>query len=273
MTYRALDSITPANLPAGADAYIGYVDGNWQTYPVLRAMFPAAHVLGLAVFPQDDAEGCDCETGDLTPGQVPDWTRRQLGRGVHRPVVYAAASAMGDVLDRLTAAGIKRSQVRLLSAHYGLRDGKRWKHICGPATCGLTPVPMDGTQWTDKTRGLRGSSIDESLLADDFFTTTGGRPPRRSTLLEDENVIILPPGKTPEGNGIPLALPTGAKAVRFFTNGHAKIRVDRRAPGKTEELDLDYDSAHNLDVPAKVHAFVVHRLDDSEFAVGVAVSG
>lgn len=164
MTLRMYDSIYPANLPAGADAYLGYVDGKWPTYPELQKKFPHAHLLSLAVSATSDAEGCDCENGDLTPQQVPGWVERQIKRGVHRPVVYANASTIAGPLAVLLPA-VLRDQVRLLSAHYG--EGA---HICGPVTCKYPGVPAcDGTQWTDAAAGVNGGQVDESVLSDSFF--------------------------------------------------------------------------------------------------------
>jgi hypothetical protein len=166
MTLRMLDSITPANLPTGADAYLGYVDGRYANYAEVKAQHPKAHILSIAVFPQHDADACDCETGDLNPDQVPAWVRRQLTRGGWRPVVYASASVMPGVLAHLHAAGIARGQVRTWSAHYGAG-----KHICGPKSCGYPGVPdCDGTQWTDNAKGTGTSKIDESILLPGFFT-------------------------------------------------------------------------------------------------------
>lgn len=166
MTVVMQDSITVANLTDAADAYLGYVNGRWPTYPAVVARFPGKPVLSLAVSADADAEGCDCEAGNLTPAQVPGWVKRQLARGLTQPVVYASASAMAGVLSALKAAGIQRTQVRLLSAHYGAG-----KHICGPNTCAYPGVPAcDGTQWTDKAPGTGGSRIDESILQDGFFS-------------------------------------------------------------------------------------------------------
>jgi hypothetical protein len=164
MTLRMLDSITPANLPPGADAYLGYVDGHWANAAAVKAKFPGKPVLTMAVFASSDAEGADCETGDMMPAQIPGWVKRQAARGVHRPVVYASASVIPAVLAALTGAGIARADVRLLSAHYSTR------HICGPATCAYPGVPAcDGTQWRDNAPGAGGSQVDESALLDDFF--------------------------------------------------------------------------------------------------------
>jgi hypothetical protein len=167
MTLRMADSIYVANLPAGWPCYAGYTDGTWPTYAAVKARFPAAAVLSVAVFATSGAECCDCEQGDLTPAQVPAWVRRQAARGVKRPCVYSSVANFPAVLRELHAAGIGRAQVRLWSAHYGLG-----RHICGPASCKYFPgMPQfDGTQWTDQAPGAHGSRIDASLLNDDFFT-------------------------------------------------------------------------------------------------------
>jgi hypothetical protein len=165
------DSIYPASLPPGADAYLGYVDGSWPDFRAEVARFPGAHVLGMAVTAADDAEGLDVEFRDATPAQAPGWVPRQQARGIRRPVLYASVSRMREVLDAIRGSGIARQDVRLLSAHYGAG-----RHICGPSTCryferraaGLTPA-CDGTQWTDQAAGANGTRIDESVLAGDFF--------------------------------------------------------------------------------------------------------
>ena len=166
MTLVMQDSIVPANLTAGADAYLGYVDGQWPTYHAVVARFPGKPVLSMAVFADADAVGCDREPGDLNASQVPAWVKRQQARGVVRPVVYGSAANLPAVLSALAASGIGRAAVRLLSAHYGAG-----KHICGPATCALPGVPAcDGTQWTENATGTGGALIDESILNDNFFS-------------------------------------------------------------------------------------------------------
>jgi hypothetical protein len=171
MTLVMQDSVTVANLTPGADAYLGYVDGLFENYAAVVARFPGKPVLSMAVFADADALGCDREPGGLDAGQVPGWVQRQQARGIDRPVVYASALNIPPILAALGTAGLRRDDVRLLSAHYGAG-----KHICGPDTCGLAGVPAcDGTQWTDSAAGTNGALIDESILNDDFFT--GGDMP------------------------------------------------------------------------------------------------
>lgn len=167
-TLRCLDSIYPANLPAGADAYLGYVDGAWPDFLAEVAKFPGApHVISMAVFPQDNAEGCDREPGDLAVGDIAAWVKRQLRRGVWRPIVYASASNMDACMQALRAGLVTRQEVRLLTAHYGAGQ-----HICGPHSCGAVSVDMDGTQWRDNAPGVGGALVDESALLANFFGGT-----------------------------------------------------------------------------------------------------
>jgi peptidoglycan hydrolase-like protein with peptidoglycan-binding domain len=172
------DSIIPENLPPTTGTYLVYVDGHWPTADRVRELFPGARLLTMTVLGGDAvADGCDCETGDLTPAQAAAWAKARLDAGAWRPVIYASASAMQGtpdapgVLPELAALGVARERVRLLSAHYG-----QGNHVCAPKAgpddtihCGATPVAMDGTQWSDTTPGVGGTLIDLSTLEDDFF--------------------------------------------------------------------------------------------------------
>jgi hypothetical protein len=185
MTFTMYDSTDVAHLPDGADAYAGYTSGLFPTWDALKARFTGkAHLVSIAIDATHHALCLDVENGDAIPSQVPAWVQAEHGRNVHRPIVYASASAIVEVLARLSAAGIKRDQVRLWSAHYGIG-----KHICGPQVkdCGF-PV-ADATQWTNAAAGAGGGKVDESLCAADFFT----QPPPQQ-LQEAYVVPVDPPG-------------------------------------------------------------------------------
>ena len=165
MTLTMYDSINVANLPAGADAYAGYVAGHWPTWDALKQRFPTGpHLVSIAIAAAEHALCLDIETGDAQPWEAPAWVQAEHARNVARPILYASASKMLTVMAYLHSHNIARTAVRLWSAHYGAGS-----HICGPTTCKLTPA-MDGTQWTDTAAGANGSKVDESLLAADFFT-------------------------------------------------------------------------------------------------------
>jgi hypothetical protein len=184
MTLAMPDSTNVNLLPVGYDAYLGYADGNWPTGAALAKMFPAANLVILTVIGGASAHGVrvspgtDVEPMDLNAAEGASWASAHAGR----PVIYASIQGepgygMADVRDALAWFGIPRSGVRLLSAHYGFGP-----HICGPHSCDLSDIEMDGTQWTN-TWAANGGSIDMSILADDFFGLTQSETERLVTKL------------------------------------------------------------------------------------------
>lgn len=155
------DSVTLGEIPADAEAVAGYTSGRWPTFSKLAILFPKAHRLSIAVSAEHDADCLDIENGDASPAQAPAWVRRQIARGVKKPVVYSSVSQMGHVLSVLKASGIKRSKVRVWTAHYTSKP-----HLCG-AECyrGFATV-ADATQYTNNALGR---NLDASLVADSFF--------------------------------------------------------------------------------------------------------
>jgi hypothetical protein len=184
MTLNMPDSITPARLPGGYPAYLGYPDGRWQTAGELRARFPGARILALTVTGATlDADGIDCEPGNPNATAAASWAQRKLGASPSsRPVIYADLASPGysmtEVIAALGKLGVARARVRLLTAHY---DGE---HVCSPsrgcrdASGSVIAFTADGTQWTETFTGSGGAAIDMSLLADNFF---GAPPPRPRT--------------------------------------------------------------------------------------------
>ena len=174
---RMADSVTPADLPAGMDAYMGYVDGRWPDFAAIAAR-EQVPVYGLTVFGNPAlGQGTDSEPGDASIAQTVTATKGELARGVDRPIVYCPESWAEQMVTAHTAGGILRASYRLLTAHYALKNGQPWAHICGPATCGC-PVEADGTQWVDH------GPWDESLL-DDTFIIAASHPGPAPTPTEE----------------------------------------------------------------------------------------
>lgn len=161
------DAIYVSALPLGQPAYAGYVGGFWPTFPTLQAKFPNARLLSIAVTAGEDAECLDVEKGDATIDQAPAWFRRQVPRGVQRPVVYTSVSNVDALVALMAANGIPRAAYRIWSAHYAT------EHVCGPASCKDTTATCDGTQWTSRALGR---SLDQSLMSDSFFTVPTPAP-------------------------------------------------------------------------------------------------
>src|SRR5215469_5437192 len=108
MTLICYDSIYAKNLPAGADAYLGYVDGYWPDYQDEVQKFSSAYIIGLTVFDSQQGEGCDIEKGDLTVQQGAQWIHDAQGR-VTRPIAYASVSNMAQLVSELDALNVSRS--------------------------------------------------------------------------------------------------------------------------------------------------------------------
>lgn len=155
------DSVDLSQIPKDAEAVAGYVDGQWPTFSDLVFKWPEAHRLSIAVSASSDAECLDIETGDATPAQAPAWVRRQIKKGVEKPVVYSSVSVMDEVISELQAAGISRNEVRVWTAHYTNN------HLCGPGTCKEMSASADATQWTNNALG---KSLDQSVLTKGFFS-------------------------------------------------------------------------------------------------------
>jgi hypothetical protein len=252
MTITMYDAIVPRNfvgLP-NIDALAGYVDGFWPTYTVLdRFAPPGIDLLSIAVFPQDNADCLDVETGDATNGQAPPWFARQVARGAAKPCLYTSAGNAQALINVMAAAGHTRSSYRLWSAHY-----QAGEHICRPGGCGFPQA--DGTQWADTVNGL---SVDQSLLSASFFAADPPGPSVDPTILETDMFTL----KQGAGAVTPIPIPHGTKRVRFASNADATVHIDMMAAGADVDLNLGYnDGAQGFSPPAGALMVVAHRVDD-----------
>jgi len=169
-TMLMFDDVNVSLIPKDAQAVAGYVDGHYQTWAKVKAGWPHAKKLPIAVFGQDNGDCLDVEPGDATIFQAPAWVKRQLANwskshhDVARPVVYTSASQMQSLVNTLSKAGLKYGQDYLLwSAHYNPALGR---HLCSPK-CGFgIKVTAHATQYTDHALGR---SLDESLCSPGFF--------------------------------------------------------------------------------------------------------
>lgn len=156
------DAVNITAIPKDAYAVAGYVNGHWPTFAQLETAFPQAKRLSIAVTAEADADCLDIEPGDATNALAPAWFRRQKARGVALPVFYTSLSNVKALVGVLAAAGIKRDQYRLWTAHYTFTA-----HLCS-ASCGYgMPTYADATQYTDKALGR---SLDASFLSTGFFS-------------------------------------------------------------------------------------------------------
>lgn len=214
---RMADSIIPANLPGGMDAYLGYVDGAWADWLAIVAAHPGVPVFGLDVYGQPVGSGVDSEPGDATIAQAVLAINGDLARGVQRPIAYCPASWANPFVAALADSRIARNQYRLLTAHIDgptMPGGQPGQHICAQNVCGYAGAGADGTQW------IFHPGWDESLVYGLFLNATphpGPPPPpsKPTPRVQDPQVdqmhkqlITLPTNG--QGNGwtpVPVGVP------------------------------------------------------------------
>lgn len=152
------------NIPAGLDAYAGYVNrsGIGVTFPPLVAKYPNALHLSITT------DGIAAMCADVESGAMSHWSGYTYG--------YCAVSNANNMIREY---GRPR---KLWLAHYDPHIGA---HICSPECWSGLITTADGTQWTD-----HGNVWDESLLADNFFELQ----PNPSPSTQGENMIAYDPG-------------------------------------------------------------------------------
>jgi hypothetical protein len=246
VTLTMYDCTNVTSLPAGADAYAGYVDGLFANLTAIKRRFAGsgAHFLSIAVFASDDADCLDIEAGDATNAQAPGWVNRRLTGGAFRPCLYTSVSNVDALMTTLNETGISRAEIRLWSAHYG-----QGQHICGPGTCRQAQHACDGTQWTDVALGR---SLDQSVLLGNFFFTAPA-----NLLITEESMLL----KTGGGAITPVAIPQGATHVRLVAQETATVGLQFHGQADTT-IELSWAAgSHRVALPANVFGALVQRVD------------
>ncbi len=114
MTRTMVDAYLASNWPdTGWDLGAAYINGTStsQNYATARLRFPHAHILTIttdATFA--DADICDCESGDYTPGRAATWARWRIATG-HRPTIYSNRATWPLILDALRSETVNPADV------------------------------------------------------------------------------------------------------------------------------------------------------------------
>jgi hypothetical protein len=107
MTRTMYDAVTSSNIPAGATMVAGYADGLYANVPAMRARFPHATVVTIAVRWTTKAQVLDVETGDATPAQAVQWCTRTMAATPNGQLtVYCNSSTWPSVRAAFRAAGV-----------------------------------------------------------------------------------------------------------------------------------------------------------------------
>ncbi|EST24400.1 hypothetical protein [Streptomyces roseochromogenus] len=107
MTRFMYDSVSPGNIPAGATMVAGYADGLYANIPDMKARFPHATVVSIAVRWTTRAQVMDVENGDATPAQAVAWcTQTMAATSNHELTVYCDTSTWPAVRAAFKSAGV-----------------------------------------------------------------------------------------------------------------------------------------------------------------------
>lgn len=105
------DSTNAADVPAGAQLYAGYVNGNYVTAPELAKRFPAATVITITVDGLAAAHVLDRETGDADAGAAASWAVAAIAAG-RFPVIYCSRASWPAVKAAMANARVRRRDVQ-----------------------------------------------------------------------------------------------------------------------------------------------------------------
>lgn len=153
------DDTSVGLIPKAARAVAGYVNGSFLTFPSLRALFPKARRVSIAVNSTVDAHFLDIEPGDATNADAPGWFDRHDHQKYGKAGFYTSASNVAALIQTLADHGIARNEYIIWSAHYNER-----RHICSPDVCGFPAA--QATQWTSTANH---KSLDESKVSHGFW--------------------------------------------------------------------------------------------------------
>jgi len=191
VTRRMFDGIIPDEVPAGADLYAGYDDGDWSDAAELAKKFPGKIVVRVTVSAGDNAGNVlDVENGDATPAQSVGWVQRRRASGAV-PSVYCSVSTWPAVRSAFQSQHVAEPYYWV--ADYSLGDNP--------------PIPSGAIalQYTDT------GGYDISVVADYWpgIDPAPTAPPPKPTIQEGTMYLIsvtpdptAPAGTTSTGAGI-----------------------------------------------------------------------
>ncbi len=216
MTYTMFDAVPYEHIPRDASIVAGYVNGDFQTYHDIVALFPLAHHVSIAVTSSVVADVLDVEKGDATPADVPLWVKemRNLKR---KPIVYT---------DRVNVPAVQAACAKALVAEpfFWVADWTGQAHLLPGAI---------GVQWADGSAQYPGLAryTDTSLISPNWPGLAVPAP-----TVQQLGAAKLVPLKDPTQAKIALDNDWPIKAW----NGHAFIEGSGPHPAGTVEYSSIY---------------------------------
>lgn len=239
------DSVSASTIPVDATLVAGYVDGSYANLDAIRARFPSAVVVSIAVKYTTAAQVLDVENGDATPAQAVLWcTQTMASTSNSHLTVYCDTGTWPAVRSAFHAAGVAEPQYWIASwdgdptipagaiaKQYANTSGwdkssvaDYWPGV-DPAP---TPTPSPAPQETDMPQWIEGPvvpGIDATVVLVPHGTAWSAYPHR---------VLHLGMDKV----GDPAAKADVRVAVYNGTNWNDIQTLTVTAAGSTVDLDL-----------------------------------
>jgi hypothetical protein len=194
------DGIVPGEVPAGAQLYAAYLDGDWADYNAMVARYPHAVHVSIAVSAgYNGGQVLDVENGDATPAESVTWVVRRRAGGVD-PTVYCSMSNWPTVQSAFRSKGVAQP-------HYWIADYSLGNN---PAL----PAGAIALQYVDH------GGYDESVVAD-YWPGVDPAPGSSQPPQEDDMpyLISVTPDPTAPGETTPTA-------GIFTVDGGTVVHVD-----------------------------------------------
>ena len=107
MTRTMYDSVNPGHIPTNATMVAGYADGTYANIPAMKARFPHATIVSIAVKWTTRAQVLDVESGNASPAQAVQWcTQTMADKSNHELTVYCSVSDWPQVRAAFKTAGV-----------------------------------------------------------------------------------------------------------------------------------------------------------------------
>jgi hypothetical protein len=232
--------------PLNGDAYLGYKNGRWPTYGDFEVFFPTKINLSITVFaigPGSDADGCDCENGDLTAAQTPAWVN--MRRQAQARIAFVYCSRLGDGTTGWQAVKTAFAHAGIAEPPYAIADYTNAAHLL-PGTI-LTQWadrgPYDISAMADSIPGIDipGGNVQPTDIVD-AYVPAPGTPDAGSAwqMTEQGGVLTFIGGRF---YGSYLGLPPQAGTRVFYA-------ISGRFDGKPGYIEWGNDGSHYQFGPA-----------------------
>jgi hypothetical protein len=230
------DAVTPGNIPPTARLVAGYADGRYANLGQMRARFPHATIVSIAVRWTTRAQVLDVETGDATPAEAVLWcTKTMAGTANSLLTVYCNTSTWPAV--RAAFRGARVAEPNYWIAHY---DGVASIPAGAIAKQYADPGPYDLSAVADHWPGVDPAPHQPPPPA----------PTGNPTFLEDDVITYLPP--IPAGATVDIPVePAGTATHPQGAVRNGPLFLAFAPQGGTAVVDVTWHGPKGWQTPAR----------------------